>query len=137
MAVVAERAHPKRRSLGAGDRLLGEDERDRRALGELEHGLGELARLRVRPVGVLERDDDRLLRASASSQRTYASRIRSALARVRRSLDAQPQQRRPRRGRTSSSSSPRSAPSPARAFVRTAISGFADLGSEPAEQDLR
>ncbi len=61
VAVVAEGTQAKRRALRAGGELLGEHQCDRRTLGEVENRLGKLPRGGVRPVHVLERDDDRLL----------------------------------------------------------------------------
>ena len=60
MPEVGERMRPERGSFGARNRLFGQDETDRGAIGELEDVLGQAARRRISPVRVLDRHDDRL-----------------------------------------------------------------------------
>ena len=61
MRVVAQRPQPQRCALGPRDRLVGQDERQPGAIGQLEHCLGQLARRDIRPLDVLQHEDHRLL----------------------------------------------------------------------------
>ena len=58
----------ERGTFGARNRLLGQDERDRRTVAELEHLPGQPPRRRVGPLRVLDREDDRLRRCESLDQ---------------------------------------------------------------------
>jgi len=59
MSVAPERTQAERRAFRAGGELCGEDDRDRCALREVENRFGEVSGRRVRPMHVLQRDDNR------------------------------------------------------------------------------
>ena len=61
MRVVGQHAQPQAPALGIGVGTHGHDEQEGRAVGEVQQVLRQGARRRVRPVHVVERQDDRLL----------------------------------------------------------------------------
>ena len=110
------------------------DERDRGAVGELEHGLGQLARLRVRPVRVLDGDDHRLLRGQRLEPADVGG-LDVRPRRGRRRLEAKPQEGREGSERFVELVSEQRSESRPRLRPDRDLR-LAELGSEPAEEDL-